>query len=373
MHEELPRLRGNEKWKNREDVLMLDNSDEKRKQLMRVLSLELPMESHWFCRHFCGCFFPLVLVLFSVGFVQLVSIHAIGSGIPEMKTVLRGVNLPNYLSFRAFIQKTVALITAVGSTLPIGKEGPFVHISSIIADLMSRLISKYVRIFNHVFANEAHTNELLAAACAVGVSSNFAAPIGGVLFSIEVTSTYFAVRNYWRGFFGARLGAFLFRLIAVWFRREETITALFKTSFNIDFPFDPLEIMAFAFIGVVAGLGSALFVYCHHQLVILRRKYRKYTRGLEYRVSYLIGSVSRLNLWYMLNEQLQGVYEHVKEIKQRQIRVSETELALATACIGKDKDGKSQSYGCQYRGNCMVVMSLKTRSRNFAWIGGTIS
>jgi chloride channel 2 len=32
----------------------------------------------------------------------------------------------------------------------------------------------------------------------------------------------------------------------------------------------------------------------------------------------LIGSVSRLNLWYVLNEQMQGVYEHVKEIKNRQ-------------------------------------------------------
>ena len=103
------------------------------------------MESHWVLQAFLWIFFPLVLVLFSVGFVQLVSIHAIGkliykrpccvlpsppppplphtgSGIPEMKTVLRGVNLPNYLSFRAFISKTVALITAVGSTLPIGKE-----------------------------------------------------------------------------------------------------------------------------------------------------------------------------------------------------------------------------------------------------------
>ena len=33
MHEELPQLRENEKWKNREDVLMLDNNDEKRKQV----------------------------------------------------------------------------------------------------------------------------------------------------------------------------------------------------------------------------------------------------------------------------------------------------------------------------------------------------
>lgn len=71
----------------------------------------------------------------------------------------------------------------------------------------------------------------------------------GVLFSIEVTSTYFAVRNYWRGFFGAVCGAFLFRLAAVWFKDEETITVLFKTSFRPDFPFDLQELIAFAFIG----------------------------------------------------------------------------------------------------------------------------
>ena len=75
--------------------------------------------------------------------------------------------------------------------------------------------------------------------------------LAGVLFSIEVTATYFAVRNYWRGFFGAVCGAFLFRLSAVWFKDEETITALFKTSFSISFPFDPLELIAFAVIGYV--------------------------------------------------------------------------------------------------------------------------
>lgn len=75
------------------------------------------------------------------------------------------------------------------------------------------------------------------------------ASLPGVLFSIEVTATYFAVRNYWRGFFGAVCGAFLFRLAAVWFKDEETITALFKTSFRIDFPFDLQELLAFSFIG----------------------------------------------------------------------------------------------------------------------------
>ena len=47
----------------------------------------------------------------------------------------------------------------------------------------------------------------------------------GVLFSIEVTATYFAVRNYWRGFFAAVCGALMFRLLAV-FDKEEGMTIL---------------------------------------------------------------------------------------------------------------------------------------------------
>lgn len=45
-------------------------------------------------------------------------------------------------------------------------------------------------------------------------------PMPGVLFSIEVTSTFFAVRNYWRGFFAATFSAFIFRVLAVWNKDE---------------------------------------------------------------------------------------------------------------------------------------------------------
>lgn len=44
----------------------------------------------------------------------------------------------------------------------------------------------------------------------------FFLPLPGVLFSIEVTSTYFAVRNYWRGYFAATFSAFIFRVLSVW-------------------------------------------------------------------------------------------------------------------------------------------------------------
>jgi chloride channel 2 len=51
--------------------------------------------------------FPLVLISFAVGFTSLVSVNAVGSGIPEMKTVLRGIQLTQYLSLRTLLAKTV--------------------------------------------------------------------------------------------------------------------------------------------------------------------------------------------------------------------------------------------------------------------------
>lgn len=42
---------------------------------------------------------------------------------------------------------------------------------------------------------------MLAASVAIGVVATFGAPIGGVLFSIEVTSTYYFVSNLWKTFF----------------------------------------------------------------------------------------------------------------------------------------------------------------------------
>jgi len=48
---------------------------------------------------------PVCLILFSAGFVHIVAPQSIGSGIPEMKTILRGVALKEYLTFRTLIAK----------------------------------------------------------------------------------------------------------------------------------------------------------------------------------------------------------------------------------------------------------------------------
>ncbi|XP_061163560.1 chloride channel protein 2-like isoform X3 [Saccostrea echinata] len=227
-------------------------------------------------QYFAWVSYTLLFILFATGFSHLVSPQACGSGIPEMKTILRGVVLKEFLTFRTLVSKVVGLCSSLGSTLPIGKEGPFVHIASIVATLLGKLTT-----FKGIYENESRRTEMLAAACAVGVAATFAAPIGGVLFSIEVTATYFAVRNYWRGFFSAVCGAVTLRMLAIWFKNEATLTAIFKTTLRTDFPFDVLELLVFAIMGVLCGLAGALFILFHRKIVLLTRRHRKITDFLQ--------------------------------------------------------------------------------------------
>uniref|UniRef100_A0A6Q2XHR7 Chloride channel protein n=1 Tax=Esox lucius TaxID=8010 RepID=A0A6Q2XHR7_ESOLU len=218
--------------------------------------------------------YPIVLVMFASFFCNLVSPQAIGSGIPELKTILRGVVLKEYLTLKAFVAKVIGLTAGLGSGMPVGKEGPFVHIASICAAVLSLDQNKLQ------FTNPYGYTDILTVGCAVGVGCCFGTPLGGVLFSIEVTSTYFAVRNYWRGYFAATFSAFIFRVLSVWNKDAVTITALFRTNFRMDFPFDLQELPAFAFIGISCGFLGAFFVYLNRQVVLVMRRQTILTRFL---------------------------------------------------------------------------------------------
>lgn len=64
-----------------------------------------------------------------------------------MKTIMRGVILKEYLTFRTLISKMIGLTTSLGSGIPLGKEGPFVHIASIVATLLSKLVTSFKGIY----------------------------------------------------------------------------------------------------------------------------------------------------------------------------------------------------------------------------------
>jgi chloride channel 2 len=135
------------------------------------------------------------MISFSMG--AFVSKDAEGSGIPELKSILAGVNIYRYLSFWALVGKIIGVASNFCAHLSIGKEGPFVHISASIANNLAKL--KCFKDIN----NSAIKKSMLAAAVGAGVTATFGTPIGGVLFSIEVTSSYYIVANLWKTFFCA--------------------------------------------------------------------------------------------------------------------------------------------------------------------------
>ncbi|CAB1334533.1 unnamed protein product [Coregonus sp. 'balchen'] len=88
------------------------------------------------------------------------------------------------------------------------------------------------------------------------------------------------IRNYWRGYFAATFSAFIFRVLSVWNKDAVTITALFRTNFRMDFPFDLQELPAFAIIGISCGFLGAFFVYLNRQVVLVMRRQTALTRFL---------------------------------------------------------------------------------------------
>nr|CAD2189352.1 unnamed protein product [Meloidogyne enterolobii] len=222
----------------------------------------------YFCTYLSWLGYTELLVICSAIFVHYVAPQAIGSGIPEMKCSLRGVVLKDYLAARTLISKIVGLTFSLGSGIPIGKMGPFVHVAASTANLLSNVAAR----FEGAYGNECRKSEMLAAACATGVACCFSAPIGGVLFSIETTTMHFSVRNYWRGFFAAACGATVFRLLrVVAFETEVTLVAFYQTHFPED-AFEPEELPFFALIGLLCGFIGAGFIVFYRSFVIFLRQ-----------------------------------------------------------------------------------------------------
>ncbi|KAI0981484.1 hypothetical protein GJ496_000946 [Pomphorhynchus laevis] len=212
---------------------------------------------------------PMTCILFSAGIVEKFARQAAGSGIPEIRTIMSGVVLNEYLTARTAAVKTIALIAALGSGVPIGKMGPFVHTSSAVTTIIGNFLSGKD---NDLSEKRFVYNDMLVIACAVGVAATFNAPIGGVLFSIELTSNYFAIRNYWRGFYASLLGAIVFRGISLIRDESSTLLPVQFLKFHTEHPFAPAEIIAYIILGVYSGIFGAMFTLLHKKIVIFERQ-----------------------------------------------------------------------------------------------------
>ncbi|KAF8360421.1 hypothetical protein PRIPAC_87344 [Pristionchus pacificus] len=203
-------------------------------------------------------------------FCKAVAPQAVGSGIPEVKVIMHGFVLKNYLSAKTLLAKVVSLILTLGGGYPVGKEGPFVHMGSIVANLLTQ-VTESCR-YNAFFSNEGRKMEMLSSGCAVGIACTFSAPAGGVLYGIESTSKYFAVKNYWRSFFATTCAAIVFRYLLTFVvspKMAGTITAYYQTNFPNEV-FVVEEIPLFVGLGAICGLMGAMFVFVNRRFAMAK-------------------------------------------------------------------------------------------------------
>uniref|UniRef100_K7FNF6 Uncharacterized protein n=1 Tax=Pelodiscus sinensis TaxID=13735 RepID=K7FNF6_PELSI len=225
------------------------------------------LEGYRALQYFSWVLYHMGLMMVSAGVAKYISPQAAGSGIPELKVTLRGVVLSEFFTLRTGLAKLVGVICtlAAGSTIFLGKVGPFVHMATILATQLGRVM---VRVAGST-ENPARKYEMLVAGAAVGVACCFVAPVGGVLFSVEATGSHFAVRDYWRGFFAATWAALPFRLLPLLHGESETVAVLFSTSWRVEFPFDLPELLSFALLGALCGALCCLYLFCHRNLLLL--------------------------------------------------------------------------------------------------------
>ncbi|XP_019746517.1 chloride channel K isoform X1 [Hippocampus comes] len=223
------------------------------------------LEGSSLLQFFCWTLYPACLCAISASLCHNICPFSTGSGIPEVRTMLTGIQLPHYLSLTNMFIKFLGLICtlAAGSTIFLGKVGPFVHLCTMMAGYLSKLCSLLQA------TKQKADGDMLVVATAVGVASCFGAPVSGVLFSMEVMSSHFDMQNYFPCFFSVACGALTFRLLSVWSGDEETLQVLFQTNFPMELPFLPSEILLFALLGWLCGAVSCLYLSLHRLMLEL--------------------------------------------------------------------------------------------------------
>ncbi|OKH37504.1 chloride channel protein [Calothrix sp. HK-06] len=191
---------------------------------------------------------PAWLVLPSIGLgggllagwlVQQVAPEAYGSGIPQVKAVLARV--PMSLGLRVAVVKLLGAILAIGSGLPIGREGPTIQVGAALANQLSRIFP----------TSPDYRRQMIAAGAGAGLAAAFDAPITGVLFVVEEFLQ--DVSGFTLG--TAILASFIGAVISRWLGGHTLILELteLKTNFSLQ------EIPFYLVLGVLAGLLGGLF------------------------------------------------------------------------------------------------------------------
>ena len=223
-------------------------------------------------------------VLVATLLVAYVEPVARGSGIPEIKATLNGINLPRCVRVKTLLVKATGVLGSVAGGLPVGKEGPMIHSGAVTGAGVSQGKSTTLG-FDTAFTkfsdfrNEREKRDFIACGAAAGVAAAFGAPIGGVLFSLEEGATHWSLDLTWRSFFCAMTTVFWLDLFQGQLSLDRRLGVqgsgmLQFGSFNDDRAgYVWYELLLFILMGLVGGLMGAVFNGLNVAIMKCRKRY----------------------------------------------------------------------------------------------------
>lgn len=225
-------------------------------------------------------FFSLFLVL-CAGLLCWREPAAAGSGIPEIKAFLNGVNLNHVVRMPVLVAKVIGMCFSCAAGLPLGKEGPMIHAGSIIGAAVSQgnTITFGFDTSWNIFQdmrNDRTKRDFVTFGAAAGVAAAFRAPIGGILFTLEEGASFWSTTTTFRAFICAVITQLT---IGLMFPEQATSSAgmfafgQFDNFYDGKSNFQIYELPIFMAIGCMGGVLGALFNHINEQISLYRKKH----------------------------------------------------------------------------------------------------
>ncbi|KAK1668701.1 hypothetical protein QYE76_056860 [Lolium multiflorum] len=192
---------------------------------------------------------------------------AAGSGIPEVKSYLNGVDAHSILAPSTLLVKIIGSIFGVSAGFVLGKEGPMVHTGACIASLLGQGGSrKYGLTWNWIryFKNDLDRRDLITCGAAAGVTAAFRAPVGGVLFALEEATSWWRSALLWRTFSTTAVALMVLKSLIEYCRSGncglfgEGGLIMFDVSSRVT-TYTAVDIVVVIVLGILGGLFGALF------------------------------------------------------------------------------------------------------------------
>ena len=221
--------------------------------------------------YFAFVFMNLAITGVASSLVAILAPHARGGGVPYALSYLNGTNVAEYFSPRIVLVKAASLIFTISGGLTLGMEGPFVFIGGGVALLCSNLIDRVFPFFfigfgsgsrhrfSRVIRNIREERVFMAGGLAAGLAVAFDAPIAGVLFALEGSTTFLTVPVVLRIFGCAMFASFFNDLGHNNFNAEIINHNLLAPTQTAEPPwaFSIPEVLPFTLLGVMGGLAGA--------------------------------------------------------------------------------------------------------------------